>query len=201
MDRRPAPRIETERTVVRRWRPTDVEAFHAAIVASTEHLRRWMPWIAREPASLEDRLVLFRLWDQAWDAGEDFPLGVFAPDDTTVVGGTGWHPRVGPDALEIGYWIAVDHVGRGLATEISGALTLGAFALEGIASVVIRHDRANVASASVPRKLGYTKEREELDEISAPGQEGVTCWWRVTRDAWAAQGASSTRPNASRFSM
>ncbi len=47
------------------------------------------------------------------DRGEDFVYGIFDKDETEVIGGTGMHPRVGPQAQEIGYWMAAKHAGKG----------------------------------------------------------------------------------------
>jgi RimJ/RimL family protein N-acetyltransferase len=58
----------------------------------------------------------------------------------------------------IGYWIHVDHIGLGYATETSAALTKVAFTIEGMDRVEIHCDPANLASAAVPRKLGFTHE-------------------------------------------
>jgi len=41
--------------------------------------------------------------------------------ETGVLGEVGLMPRIGPGALEIGYWVHIDHVGRRLATEASHA--------------------------------------------------------------------------------
>ena len=48
MDRLP-DHVESPRLTIRRWRPDDVDALSAAIVASVDHLRPWMPWAADEP--------------------------------------------------------------------------------------------------------------------------------------------------------
>jgi RimJ/RimL family protein N-acetyltransferase len=74
------------------------------------------------------------------------------------LGSTGLHTRRGPQAREIGYWIHVDHVGQGYATEASAALTKVAFKIDGMDRVEIHCDPANLASAAVPKKLGYTHE-------------------------------------------
>ena len=202
MDGRPPTRIETERLVIRQWRVADTRRLNDAIADNLEHLRPWLPWIAAEPLGMQQRRRLLAGWERAWHEGTDFPLGVFSKDETAVLGSTGLHVRGGRGTLEIGYWIAEDHQGVGLATEVAGALTGGAFAVAGVGSVLIRHDRANGASAAVPRKLGYVWEGDEDSERSAPAETGVTCRWRMTRDRWADlrrpadQGTSRTRPNA-----
>jgi RimJ/RimL family protein N-acetyltransferase len=58
--------------------------------------------------------------------------------------------------LEIGYWIHAGFLRRGLATRVSCLLTDAAFTVAGIERVEIHHDKANVASAGVPRRLGFT---------------------------------------------
>src|SRR5690606_27441365 len=68
------------------------------------------------------------------------------------------HPRIGPGAREIGYWVRVDQAGRGIATEATAALTRIAFEIEGIRRVEVRCDPANSRSRRVPEKLGFTHE-------------------------------------------
>ena len=68
---------------------------------------------------------------------------------------------------------------------MSEALTHLGFGVDEIERVEIHHDKANVASAGVPRGLGFELVTESPDEISAPGEIGIDCAWVVTRDAWA----------------
>jgi RimJ/RimL family protein N-acetyltransferase len=175
----PAPRL-----TLRRWELDDAEALNAAVLASLDHVRPWMPWAKFEPLTLEARQTLIRDWESAWEAGGDLVLGAF--DGDAIVGGCGLHPRSGPDAaLEIGYWVHVAHVRLGYATEMSEALTHLAFGVDEIDRVEIHHDKANVASAGVPRRLGFELLTESPDEIAAPGEIGVDCTWVVTREVWA----------------
>jgi RimJ/RimL family protein N-acetyltransferase len=175
-------RIETDRLVLRTWTVDDAEALAVAITESIEHLRPWMPWIAHEPLALEDRQKLITEWDTKWRAGEDAVYGVF--HDGAVVGGTGLHRRVGPGALEIGYWIHVDFARRGFATELSAALTGAAFDLGDIERVEIHHDKGNVASEGVPRALGNTFTGDVAAAVAAPSESGVQCIWSMTRAEW-----------------
>jgi RimJ/RimL family protein N-acetyltransferase len=47
--------------------------------------------------------------------------------------------------------------------------------------VVIRVDRANVASARVPAKLGYALDGEESRDRLAPGHTGRGLVWSMSR--------------------
>ncbi len=182
MDRLP-DEITTPRLVLRRWHRDDVPALREAIAASIDHLRPWMAWVPFEPLSDEDRTELIESWDRDHRNGGDAVFGVF--HDGIVVGGSGLHRRRGPDALEIGYWIHVDHVRRGYATELVTGLTTAAFEIDGIERVEIHHDKANVASAGVPRALGFEPGEERPDERQAPAEIGIDCAWSVSRGQWA----------------
>jgi ribosomal-protein-serine acetyltransferase len=177
---RPAETLVAGELRVRRYRPWDAAALHDAITDSVEWLRPWMPWIAQEPLTVSERRRHIRTgFDAEWDDGTSFVYGVFAGD--TVVGGCGLHPRIGPGGLEIGYWVRRGHTGRGIATAVAGALVEAAFALDHVTHVEIHHDRANVASGRVPARLGFTLLGEVPDEITAPGETGVSCEWRLGR--------------------
>jgi RimJ/RimL family protein N-acetyltransferase len=152
----PAYRIVTPRLVLRCWNPDDAPLLAEAITASVDHLRPWMPWVHAEPEELEAKVQRLRGFRARFDLGQDFIYGIFTSDERQVVGGTGMHPRVGEDALEIGYWISATHIGRGYATEVAAALTRVGFGVHGLERMEIRCDPSNERSAAVPRKLGYT---------------------------------------------
>ena len=155
--KQPPYRIVTERLVIRCWSPEDAPLAKDAVDSSREHLRPWMLW-ADEEKSLAEQVDVLRGFRGRFDLGEDFVYGVFEPDESAVVGGTGLHTRVGDGAYEIGYWIRASRVGQGLATEVTAALTRVAFELCGVDRVELRIEPANAASLRVPAKLGYREE-------------------------------------------
>ena len=150
-----------------------------------------MPWIQAEPQSPEDRRALIDTWRADWEAGGDMVIGAFLVGE--VVGSTGLHRRRGPGVLEIGYWVHVDHIGKGYATEIAEVLTTAAFTVADVERAEIHHDKANVASSGVPRRLGYTFAGETPDSVTSPGEVGIDCRWLVTRDQWAMRSAIGER--------
>jgi ribosomal-protein-serine acetyltransferase len=175
--------IEGDGVLLRRWRVADAELQHQAIVESLDHLRPWMPWVAQEPQPLARRREMLAGWEREWEEEGDVYLAVVV--NGRIAGSTGLHRRRGPGALEIGYWVHPDFVRRGVATTVARLLTDAAFGLDGIERVEIHHDRANAASAGVPRRLGYTLKAETPSTPSAPGEAGIDCAWSITREEWA----------------
>jgi RimJ/RimL family protein N-acetyltransferase len=154
----PAYRIKTPRLVIRCPEPSDAPKLDLAIKQSLDHLRPWLLWAKQKPASITDRIEFLRRTRGNFDLGIDFGYLVFDSSEKILIGGTGLHTRIGPEAREIGYWIHIDHTNQGYATEVAAALTKVAFEVEHVRRVEIHCDPENTASAAIPRKLGFTHE-------------------------------------------
>jgi RimJ/RimL family protein N-acetyltransferase len=133
--------------------------------------------------SLADRTATIERWEADWRAGGDLMAGVFIGAE--IVGGCGLHRRIGPGGVEIGYWIHPAYTRRRLATAAARLLTDSAFSVPDISHVEIHHDQANQPSGRIPRRLGYELIREAPDEPTAPGEVGISCIWRTTRENWS----------------
>ena len=142
-----------------------------------------MPWATPDGVSLATQHERLMGPATTWNSGSGYEYGIFLPDGT-LVGGCGLHRRIGPSALEIGYWVHVGHVRRGIATAAAGALTAEGFGLRGVERMEIRCDEANVASASVPPKLGYRLTGRLEHEPEAPGEIGTRLIWVLYRREW-----------------
>jgi RimJ/RimL family protein N-acetyltransferase len=177
----PPDRIELTSVdaVARRHREDDLDALQEAIEESRDHLRPWMFWADQ---TRNETASFLRAAIDKWNTGEEFTYLLVSYDGARVLGGAGLHRRLGPDALEIGYWLRVGATGRGLMTATAAALTDAAFALDGIDRVEIHCDEANVRSAAVPRRLGYTLARIDDRPIAAPAERGRMMTW-VRREA------------------
>ncbi|HKD33821.1 MAG TPA: GNAT family protein [Gaiellaceae bacterium] len=144
--------------VVRCYEPSDAAAVKEAVDASLDHLRPWMPWAHDEPQPISAKVELLRGFRGQFDLGQDFVYGLFSRDESELVGGSGFHTRVGGDALEIGYWIRASEDGKGLATESTAALTRVGFEVCEVDRLEIQVEPANEKSARIPQKLGYVEE-------------------------------------------
>ncbi len=168
---RPVLSIETTRLLLACWRVGDAVALTEALHESREHLLPWMPWAEAEPEPVEAKLELILDWREAHLEGRDFHFAIFAREDGQLLGVLGLHPRIGPGALEIGYWVRSSAVGRGVATEASAAAARVALEVMGAHRVEIRMDSRNTASERIPIKLGL--QREGLLRESTPAIDGV----------------------------
>jgi RimJ/RimL family protein N-acetyltransferase len=128
-----------ERVVLRLWRESDAEAFHAEVDRSRDHLARWLPW-PDYYHSVADARPFVRRSSAQWLLCEEFHFGVFTREGQ-LLGSVGIRSRNWRvPSFEIGYWLGQSHEGKGYASE------------------AIRCDAANERSAAVARRCGYVFE-------------------------------------------
>jgi len=180
----PVYRIKTKRLILRCWDPKDAGLIREAAAASKEHLLPFMPWAADEPQTVEQKVELTRKFRGLFDRGEDYIYGIFNRDESRALGGTGLHTRPKDNALEIGYWLHKDFINQGLITESTAALTKVAFELYHVDRMEIHCAVDNLASAAVPRKLGYVHEATRRRLGYANGKSSDSMIWTLFADEY-----------------
>jgi len=180
----PPERIETDRLLIRCWDPVDAPRFKAALDSSLEELAAWIPWARDEPSPVDVLEARLRRYRDDFFGGGDALYALIDPDGGEVLGGIGPYRRVGPGALEVGYWIRTDLAGRGLASEATEALTRVGLSLRGIGRLEIRCDPRNGASVAIPQKLGYRLREVLQNAPTSPNDAlGDTMVWEMTDGA------------------
>jgi RimJ/RimL family protein N-acetyltransferase len=166
---------------LRRARPEMSDAIYDATVASFNELHQWMTWAndALSRAALEGFLSSAQA---SFDRDEDSNYVLIEKSSGDLVGSSGLHFKGDPDSREIGYWVRSDRTGRGYATSAAHALVDAAFRFLPIDRVVIRMDKSNLASASVPPKIGFRLLGEEVRPLETPGHTGTGLIWVRERD-------------------
>jgi RimJ/RimL family protein N-acetyltransferase len=174
--------LATSRLVLRSWRRADAPTLKMALDGNLEHLQAWLPWAMSEPSPigvLEERLDLFA---RQFDTGEQWLFAIWSRSTDALLGGAGLHPRIGEDGLEMGYWLQASATGHGFMTEAADALTKLALRQPGIERVQIRCDPENVASAGVPKRLGYRQLATIPNATIKPsGAARDSMVWEITR--------------------
>ena len=143
-------RLETARLVLRCYEAADVEALDGDAIRSIDHIGCFMPNARAE--LLGDRSALIADARRAFEAGERFAYGIFLPDGT-FVGNCGAH-WVDADELNIGYWILLEHLRKGYASEAVRAVTAAGFDA-GVRRFVLNCHPDNAASIGVARSAGF----------------------------------------------
>jgi len=163
--------------LLRRHREDDLDAVYGAVTESLDHLRPWMPWAAdyTRQSAFEFLVASARRWED----GSEYNYAIVT--EGALAGGCGLMARIGPGGLEIGYWVRQGYTRRGLATAAAAALIEQAFLLPGVDRVEIVTDELNVASAGVPRKLGFTEIGRRPLDMPPPAGTGLGVVWRLVR--------------------
>jgi RimJ/RimL family protein N-acetyltransferase len=145
--------IETERTTIRDWRPTEADRFFD--IYSRGEVARWL---GAQPTAMTDRAEADARIDRWRGLNADNPdEGRWAVERRSdgVVAGTVILVRLpdGAGELEVGWHLHPDSWGQGLASEAARAVLAHAFG-RGVDEVfaVVRPD--NAASLAVCRRIG-----------------------------------------------
>ena len=190
----PTYRIESERLVIRCYNPKDALLLQKSVQESVEHIGAWLPWVKEEPEELKVKIERLRIFRANFDLSKNYVYGVFDPEETELIGGTGLHPRVGSNAFEIGYWVNVNHANKGYATEFSAALTKVAFEIENVNRVEIHCDPDNNRSVAIPKKLGYVYEATLRDRTETiDGEPSDSMIWSILREEYSKSPAAKAK--------
>ena len=150
--------FETERLLIRSPLPGDGPEVYGAIRESIEELSPWMAW-PKEHRTVDDSEASARRARVAFQARSELRLHLYLEGTGTLVGiaglqGIDWDvPK-----FEIGYWCRTGFTGNGYITEAVKAITTLAFDALGARRVEIRCDPANLKSARVAERAGFTLE-------------------------------------------
>lgn len=188
-------RIESERLVMRCPRSGDGAALHAAVVASHDVLRAWMPW-AQEPPRPSESEAYCRRHHAKFLLREELVMLIFERladgGEGLLLGATGLH-RIDWELrrFEVGYWrrSGLEHLG--IATEAVMAIARMAFDALGARRVEIRMDERNERSRKVAERAGFTFEAVLRHDASSPhGEVRNSCVYARVRGIEEPEGAT-----------
>jgi RimJ/RimL family protein N-acetyltransferase len=167
-------------TQLRRFTVDDAATVANAVRDSMDHLAQWMPWADDGSAQLSFQRQ--RLEETV--RGYDDPHGSweYAICDAAgaVIGSCGIVVR-SDGRREIGYWVHVDHAGKGHGTRAARMLTQIWRDERDEPRIEIRCDEANAKSAAIPKQLGYALDAVIDGPAETPGETGRTMVWVLER--------------------
>jgi RimJ/RimL family protein N-acetyltransferase len=189
-------RIATARLVLRNASAGDGEAARAAVMATFDALRAWMPWAQQEPtqetqeAYCRRQRALFILRQElTWFVYERGSDGVGEP----VLGAVGLHHiDWALRRFEMGWWRRAGLEHLGIAAEAAAAVVRLVFDDLGGRRLEARMDETNAASRRLAERLGFTFEGLlRLDSAAPGGEPRSTCIYARVRGAEEAESAQA----------
>ncbi len=126
------------------------------IERNLDHLMRWHPWVPvlRDPENWESYI---RDNLERYARGEGIACGIWL--EAQLVGVAECQDvNLESRSTELGYWLAEEHTGKGLATQACDALLRYAFNSLKLNRVVIRCPVGHERSARLAERLGFTRE-------------------------------------------
>ncbi len=155
--------LETERVILRRLIPTDLDVLFA--LYCDPEIRQYFPEGTLSYAETKEELEWFL------NGHPKHPeLGLWATIDKATgnfIGRCGLLPWTIDDQaeVEVAYLLAKPYWGQGLATEIAQALVAYSFDQLGLSRLICMMYPANQASERVAQKMGMTLEKTMEDEL------------------------------------
>lgn len=178
--------LETERLMLRRPTLADVKAI--ARLANdrriAENTRR-LP----HPYSLDDAIEFVRA-----TANDNRGTVFLIENDFVPIGMVGIDWRE-PDLPELGYWLGVEHWGRGFGTEAARAVIDFTFEEFDIEQLMSGARVTNPSSRNILEKCGFQWSGVELHRFEALGSSTPVDCFRLSRSVWSSlkSWGSSTR--------
>jgi len=153
----PTPPLADAAVALRPWRESDAPAQRAAFEDPV--FRRFTSWVERPfTASAAHRSLVDQ--ERARRRGEELDLALVEPDDHNVLlgGASLYDVDLGQGRAGIGYWLAPQARGRGVATRAVRLLASWAFTELGLARLELTCGPDNLASQRVAQRCGFARE-------------------------------------------
>ena len=138
-----------------------LEERHTAKVFATvnqerEYLRQWLPWVDKTLTE-EDSLSFIRASLEQFASNNGFAAGIWNLE--RLIGVIGMHKINWMNrSVELGYWIAKEHQGKGIVSEACRVVITHIFRELDLHRVQIRCAVRNTKSCAIPRRLGFVHE-------------------------------------------
>lgn len=162
--------LQGDRILLRQWRLEDVPAVTAACQDTA--IARWLALVPQPYTEQDARFYI----ERCLASGDDRrPFAIAEASTAELVGSIDMrinHMRTG----HVGYWVAPQARGRGVASEALVVLSTWAFESLGLGRVELATDPENVASQRAAEKAGFQREcvlRALLPDRDGGRRDGV----------------------------
>jgi len=175
------PQLETERLLLRGWKPENDFEHYARFMADPDVTR----YLTGEPMSRADAWRNMAMMIGHWTIRGYGMWAVERKSDRAFVGRVGLYNPEGWPSLEVGWTLGKEYWGQGYAYEAGRAAMEYAFLTQNVDRMISVIQTNNAPSQKVAQKLGET--RGESREIAHSGKSYAVDIWEISREAWRAR--------------
>lgn len=162
--------------ILRPYQASDAPLLAEALQASQSHLATFMPWVNTDLDETFAHQSITRMVAN-FDLRTDFCLGIFSPDNSQQIGGTGYHIRDLPQGTaKIGIWIHADWSNKGLGTSIASSLLDWGFHSWDWQQLEWHCTKTNLASIRVAEKVGFSEPTTRPNHCYQTGSGKVSAY-------------------------
>jgi ribosomal-protein-alanine N-acetyltransferase len=165
------PTLETERCHLRAFIPDDIPAMFQLM--SNAQVTRYL---GRHPiASVDEAAQRVENFINGFGTQTHLVWAIVCKETGAFLGnGTLWHLIPEHDRAELGYILAPEAWGKGIATEVCQAIVQFGFTTMGLHSIEAQIDPENMGSRRVLEKLGFVQEGYYRENFYDPTQQQFT---------------------------
>lgn len=148
----------------------DAATIYQAIDTHRDYLRIWLPFVDKIQSIKDEEAFIDQIQNTAASSREP-RLGIWNNEDK-FCGLIGFHfSQLDNNRTEIGYWLLPEYQHRGIMTECVRILCHWAVRQWNIKRIQIRCATGNIASNSIPFRLGFQHEgTERAGELLSSGE-------------------------------
>jgi len=171
------PALETERLILRGWKPADFEPL-AAFMADADVMK----YLSGHPMSRSDACHSLATTIGHWELRGYGLWAVERKSDHAMIGRIGLLNPEGWPALEVGWTLGKPYWGAGYATEAAAAAMRYGFLTQKVNRLISCIDPDNKASQAVADRLGETKGPKQ--QLTVNGETFTVDIWSISREEW-----------------
>jgi len=183
--------LRTDRLVLRRFEAGDLDAFYA--YHSLPETARFLPGEAKSYTKSMESVGKYANFVFEKE-GDWICLAIEAADSPGLLGEVvlKWLPGCGQ--AEIGWSLAPEARGRGIASEAAAALLKLGFEELGFHRIDAKLDALNTASAALCERLGMRLESTQVDKWHYKGQWATEVVYAILADEWKSRRPAEGSP-------
>lgn len=156
--------------LIRPWTASDVDVLFDAVSTSLPTLSQWLPWATPAYARTDAETWIAHCMRRR-ETEDEFHFGAFDVASGELLGSVGLNHRIRASrSAHLGYWVADDARGRGVAVEAAKQAARFGFDTLGLQRLVIQVQPENRASLRVAIKLGAVCEGIARNGIIVDGE-------------------------------